>query len=223
MRAAALLATLALAACASAPPEDAPLALAGRFDFSDPAAFEVVDTGSGEELRLVGPSAYAPPHRSPTAIALLDGLELRSFVLEAELLQTGRDYGHRDLCLFFGFQAPDRYYYVHLATTPDANAHNVFLVDGAPRRNLLPPQASGIDWGRDAWHRVRLERDVDAGTLRVWFDDLEQPVLAAHDATLAWGRVGFGSFDDTGALRELRLLAAETRPLDPAGSPFAPR
>jgi len=194
------------------PPEQA-------FDFTDPGAFGWSERFGGG-LALERRASYTPPFRSPLAIALLDGVEFRSFTLEADLLQSGREYGHRDLCLFLGFQAPDRYYYVHMATTPDQNAHNVFLVDGAPRRNLIPPRERGVDWGQEEWHHVRLVRDVDAGTIRVWFDDMETPVLEAEDRTLEWGRVGFGSFDDQGMLRNLEIRSDQSRPVDPEGSPF---
>ena len=200
-------------------PPDGSLA-AASFDYSDPEVFEWSERFGGG-LALTGRADYAPPHRSPLAIALLDGVEFRSFELEADLLQSGREYGHRDLCLFLGFEAPDRFYYVHMATTPDQNAHNVCLVDGAPRRNLIPPRGRGVDWGQEEWHHVKLVRDVDAGTIRVWFDDMETPVLEAEDRTLEWGRVGFGSFDDEGMIRDLRIRSAESRPVDRAGSPFA--
>lgn len=170
-------------------------------------------------LELLGQSDYAPPHRSPTSIALVPELELRDFDLEVELMQTGRAYGHRDLCLFFGFQDPAHYYYVHLATTPDANAHNVFRVDGAPRTNVAPVAAKGVDWGQEEWHRVRIERRVEAGTVRVFWDGGATPVLEATDATFGWGRIGFGSFDDSGRVGSVRIRAPESR-TPAAAQPF---
>lgn len=214
---AALLAA-ALGACAAPAPVHDVLAAGAGFDLTDPAAFAV----EGDELHLVASADYEPPHRSPRAIALVDGTEYRSFTLDLEMMQTGREYGHRDLCLVFGFESAARYYYVHMATTPDANAHNVFLVDGAPRRNLLPAQERGVEWGQEEWHHVRLVRDVDAGTVRVYFDDMTEPVLQAEDTTIEWGRIGFGSFDDTGRFRRPVIRDAQSRPVDPAGSPFAP-
>ncbi|RLE25048.1 MAG: hypothetical protein DRJ50_03655 [Actinobacteria bacterium] len=186
------------------------------FDFTDPAAFRLVSEGDEPLLELLASAEYAPPYRSPHAIALLGGLEFRSFVLDAELQQTGREYGHRDLCLFFGFESAERFYYVHMATTPDQNAHNVFLVDQAARRNLLPPQSQGVEWGNGEWHHIRLARDVDAGLVQVYFDDMVTPVLEVEDVTIEWGRIGFGSFDDTGLFRNVVLTDYESR-LGPHG------
>jgi len=210
---------------APAPPAPPPLELLdvdSSFDCTDPGAFGVVTVGDDRVLQLFAAADYAPPHRSPLAIALVDGAEFRSFVLDAEMQQTGREYGHRDLCVIFGFESTERFYYTHLATTPDQNAHNVFLVDRAPRRNLLPPQAAGVDWGQAEWHHIRVVRDVDEGRVQVYFDDMDTPVLDAVDATIEWGRIGFGSFDDTGMFRRLHLTDQESRPLDRSGSPFAP-
>ncbi|MEM7305334.1 MAG: hypothetical protein AAF682_01625 [Planctomycetota bacterium] len=175
-------------------------------DFSDPAVWSVGAEGEREYLELAEGSGYRPPHRSPRSIALVTQYRYGDFVLDVDAQQIGREYGHRDLCLFFGYQSPERFYYVHLATEPDQNAHNVFLVDGADRRNLLAPQERGVDWGA-GWHHLRLERDAEEGTVRVFFDDMVTPVLEARDTTLSWGRVGVGSFDDTGRFANLELRA----------------
>lgn len=206
----------------------------GLFWFSDPKAFRIVrrdpegdspgPSGARAALELHGPSEYRPPHRSPRAIALLREPVLESFTLDATLTQTGREYAHRDLCLFFGFESASRFYYVHLATTPDRNAHNVFLVDGAPRRNLLPPRQKGVDWGRGASHRVRLVRDIESGLIEVYFDDMKHPVLSVVDRTIGAGRIGFGSFDDTGTFEDIRIrgVAVARGEVPPAdANPFA--
>lgn len=190
------------------------------FAFSDARAWRWSDGGERAALELYGASDYTPPFRSPRNIALLPGLEFGDFDMEVELLQTGRDYGHRDMCLFFGFESPERFYYVHLAPAPDQNAHNVFLVDGAPRRNLLEPQLRGVDWGVDVWHTVRIERRVVEGSIAVHWDGSEQPILVAFDETIDWGRIGFGSFDDTGRVTAVRIWAPESRALKGEGQPF---
>ena len=175
-------------------------AVLAQFEFTDADAWRWSDAGGVTSLELFQQSEYAPPVRSPHNIALLP-MTVGDFVLEVDCQQTGREYGHRDLCLFFGYQDPSHYYYTHLATTPDQNAHNIFLVDGAPRRNLADVAKEGVDWGQEVWHTVRLERAGDS--IRVWFDG--RLVREARDSTFPTGRLGLGSFDDTGRFARLRI------------------
>ena len=182
-----------------------------RFTFSDEEAWcygldEEPSAGEEYPLRtfmvLHKKSRFEPPHRSPLSYALVKDLTLTDFRLQYEVAQTGRAYAHRDLCFFFGYVDAAHYYYVHLATQPDANAHNIFLVDGAARRPLCPVPAAGIDWGEPGqWHTVRLTREGADGHIQVFFDDIL--THETRDATFPTGRIGFGSFDDTGRIREL--------------------
>ena len=209
-----LLSLLVVAGCTAAPtphPAPQPLELVvsedfddraslQRFEFSDPAVWAWHPDGA---LELRGGSAYVPPHRSPLGMALLSSPTFDDFVLEVDLLQTGREYGHRDLCLFLGYVDAAHFDYVHLATTPDERAHNLFAVDGADRLARLPVLAAGVDWGDGQWHHVRLER-LD-GRVRVFFDDLQRPILTFDDPQPRTGRVGLGSFDDSGRIDNLRI------------------
>ncbi len=231
--------TLALASCASTeeapPPFGSEWELVYSQDFSEGSAlkeFSFSDhrawrwspptAGVPGALELYGESFYRPTHRSPYSIALLHGRVFQSFVLEADLYQTGEEYGHRDLCLFFGFQDPEHFHYVHLASTPDNHAHNIFLVDNSPRVKTGPVAARGVNWDSRQWHRVRLERDVNAGETRVYFDDMSSPTLVAKNEALKWGLIGFGSFDDTGRFADLKIWAPEKiDPLPNASEPFS--
>jgi hypothetical protein len=40
---------------------------------------------------------------------------------------------------------------------------------------------------------------------------MTKPIMTAQDKTFDWGLVGFGSFDDTGRVRAMRLWANETK------------
>ncbi|MCA8950863.1 MAG: BNR-4 repeat-containing protein [Planctomycetes bacterium] len=179
------------------------------FVFSDPNAWRRDDGGW---LELHRQSDYAPAHRSPLNLAILRTPAVGSFVLELEMQQTGRDYGHRDLCVFFGVQDPEHFYYAHLATAADPNAHHVQIVDAAARRPVTTARSGGVDWGRDVWRCVRVERDVASGSVRVYFDNALEPVLEAADTTFGRGFVGFGSFDDTGRVRRVRLWSTDVDP-----------
>jgi hypothetical protein len=175
------------------------------FVFTDAAAWKWAEADGKQALELHQQSQYKPPVRSPVNIALIAGKVFGDFILEAQCLQTGKEYGHRDMCIFYGFQNPQQFYYTHIATKADPNAHNCFLVNQAPRKNIAKETTSGVNWGLNVWHKVRLERKVSDGTIRVWFDDMSKPIMIAEDKTHGAGWVGFGSFDDTGRVANVRI------------------
>ena len=168
--------------------------------------------GEGDEggaLELAQQSKYQPEVRSPVNMALIKGKVFGDFVMEVDLVQSGREYGHRDMCLFFGFQNPKEFYYTHMATKADPNAHNIFIVNNAPRKNIAKSTTQGVNWGLDVWHKVRLERKVEEGTIKVYFDDMTLPIMIAEDKTFGPGHIGFGSFDDTGKVDNIRIWGPE--------------
>jgi len=156
-------------------------------------------------LECLGAGKYRPKVRSPLIIALISGRVFGDFILEADLCQTGREYGHRDMCLFFGFTSPSKFYYVHMATKADKNAHNVFIVNDKPRTNIADKTTKGIRWGSEVWHHVRLERKAAAGTIKVFYDDMTKPLMEATDKTFPTGLIGFGSFDDSGRVDNVKI------------------
>ncbi|QDU20526.1 hypothetical protein [Urbifossiella limnaea] len=184
---------------------------AANLVFSDPAVWSFGKDAAGAgflELKYDTKkykSSYSPKHRSPVHIALLKQPVGADFVLDVEAQSTIPAYGHQDLCLFFGFQSPEKYYYTHVARAADMNAHNVFVVNDAPRKNIATKTTKGVDWKAGTWHKLRLARQGSTGTVDVYFDDLTTPVITATDKTFQGGYVGIGSFDDTGRFRNLRV------------------
>jgi hypothetical protein len=175
------------------------------FLFSDPSAWKVSEGDGKQALELVKQSDYKPAVRSPFNIALIKDKVFGDFVVEANCLQTGKEYGHRDMCFFYGYQGPAKFYYTHIATKPDDHAHNCFIVNDAPRTKFAKEINSGVDWGLGVWHKVRIERKASDGTVRVFFDDMEKPIMVAEDKTFGAGAIGFGSFDDTGKVANIKV------------------
>jgi hypothetical protein len=175
------------------------------FAMSDPAAWRLASTERAQTLELFAQSRYQPPVRSPVNLAFIKDQVFGDFILECDLMQTGREYGHRDMCLFFGFESPSRFYYAHIATAADDHAHNVFVVNEKPRTKIARETTKGVNWGLNVWHRVRLERTLADGLIKVYFDDLEKPIMVAEDRTFGAGYIGFGSFDDTGMISNIRI------------------
>ncbi len=179
--------------------------------FSDPSAWRYRKRGQDRPvLELFQKSQYEPPHRSPLNIGLVDGQRFGSFVVDMKLQQTGIEYGHRDLCLFFGFQDPSHFYYAHIATKTDKHAHNIFRVNGAPRIKISTSTTSGHDWGEKQWHHVRIKRNVETGSIEVFVNDMAQPIMTAQDKTFGHGWIGWGSFDDTGMANDIQIWAPDS-------------
>jgi hypothetical protein len=183
------------------------------FVMTDPKAWKLCATNDLIALELIKQSEYKPLVRSPVNIALIADRMFGDFILEADFIQTGREYGHRDMCVFYGFQSPTNFYYAHIATAADKNAHNIFIVNNAPRTNIAKETTKGVNWGLGIWHRVRLERRISDGSIKVYFDDMEKPIMTADDKTFPSGYIGFGSFDDTGMVDNIRVWgpSMETR------------
>jgi hypothetical protein len=174
------------------------------WDLTDRSAWRLAlaEPGRNRVLELFRASKYEPPVRSPFNIALAQGLEIADFTLDLKLRSTSRDYGHRDLCVIFGYQDPSHFYYVHLGKEADPHANSIFLVNGKPRVSIAESRTSGTPW-TDGWHKVRLVRDAQTGLIQVYFDDMDHPAMTAHDRTFGRGRIGVGSFDDTGMFDEI--------------------
>lgn len=176
-----------------------------EFEMTDTNAWKYSREEKGGALELAAQSKYKPEVRSPVNIALIKDKVFGDFILEADLIQTGREYGHRDMCLFFGFQNSKQFYYAHIATKADPNAHNIFIVNNEPRKNIAKTTTTGVNWGLNIWHKVRLERKAADGSIKVYFDDMTIPIMVAEDKNFGAGFIGFGSFDDTGKVDNVRI------------------
>jgi len=177
-------------------------------DLSAPDALSMFTLdGSGtweiKDQMLVLAKAGTPggPIRRPSALAVLQSEPLVRATVQVEMRSTApEDVKNRDLEIIFGYESPRRFYYVHLAGITDANHNGIFLVDNKDRRRIDDGTAAPQLKDRE-WHRVRLERDGDSGRIEVFVDGSEQAALHATDTAIRAGRVGLGSFDDTGEFR----------------------
>jgi hypothetical protein len=169
-----------------------------RWELVDPQSWTLAEFGRGQSLAIKQrKSAYQPKVRSPLHIALIRDLRCEDFVLEFEVKSTKDTGNHRDCCVFFGYQDPPHYYYVHLGARPDPASGQIMIVDDAPRRPLTE-NTQRVPWD-DAWHRVKLVRRASTGLIEIYFDDMQTPLMKVNDKTFAGGRIGLGSFDDMNA------------------------
>lgn len=171
---------------------------------TDRHAWRVIEQDGTHVYSLHRQSRYSPPHRSPSNISLLQDKLVGDFELRARVLTTTPSYGHRSMCLFFGYQDPAHFYYVHLGQKSDEHANQIFIVNDAPRVKISTKTTPGTSWD-EQWHDVKIVRRIASGLIEIYWDDMDHPVMTATDKTFAWGQVGLGSFDDTGNWDDIRL------------------
>ncbi|MEX0641400.1 MAG: hypothetical protein WD468_01800 [Pirellulales bacterium] len=182
----------------------------------DPAAsvWKIIQPGGpgNHVLRVTAGSTYRPKYRSPYSIALLKDVSVGDFILKARVQSTNtKAGGHRDLCIFWGYQDPNHFYYVHLGAKADPHACQIFIVNDAPRKMITVDQAEGTPWDDD-WHNVKVVRRVADGTMEVYFDDMKKPFMTARDKTFLEGRIGVGTFDDNGNFDNIVLQGELSKP-----------
>lgn len=178
-----------------------------RYLPTDQSAWKLLEQDGNHVAALIKRNSdFKPQYRSPFNRTLIRDLRLASFVMDIRLQSTIPDYGHRDLCLFFGYQDDDHLYYVHLGKKTDDHANQIFIVNNEPRKKISARTTEGTPW-TDGWHRARIERTAETGEIKVYYDDLKTPVMTAVDRTFGMGQLGFGSFDDIGNFDDIRIYA----------------
>ncbi|WP_417390347.1 hypothetical protein [Gimesia sp.] len=184
---------------------------ADHWEPTDDKAWKMIHQGDNHVFSLTKKrSKFEPPVRSPYNRALLKNINVSDFIFDVKLQSTIPDYGHRDLCLFFGYKDDAHFYYVHFGKKMDDHANQIFIVNDKPRTKISTKTTPGTDWD-DEWHQARVERDTESGSIKIYFDNMEEPVMTATDKTFLTGRVGIGSFDDTGNFDELLLFGKQVK------------
>jgi glucose/arabinose dehydrogenase len=168
---------------------------------------------TGGQTILAEAGVQRPGPRRPFEYAILDeGPVFTSVEIDARVrLDAPVSVTDRDVVLIFGHQSDTRFYYAHLSSDNTILPHNgIFKVDDADRERI-DYQWNGRSRGANpsiadaAYHRVRLVHLPATGEIAVYVDGRIDPVMTAVDRTFTSGRVGFGSFDNTGRIRDLRV------------------
>ncbi len=144
--------------------------------------------------------------RKPTSISILKPYTVGSFELQVEAkCYTNPDNAYRDICLFFGYQDSLHFYYVHFAGISDKVHNAIHIVNNADRAkiNNEPAGQSQPMLTDTTWYTLKVKRDINTGTIEAFVNG--QKILTATDSTFTWGKIGLGSFDDTGAFRNVKL------------------
>jgi hypothetical protein len=166
-----------------------------RWEKLDPATWSVADREGNKTLEITARNSdYKPPVRSPGHVALIKNLQLGNFDITFKVRSTKDTGNHRDCCVFFGYQDDLHFYYVHLGAKPDPHSGQIMIVKEAPRLAMTDNERL-TPWD-DQWHSVRVARNINTGSIKVYFDDMTTPHMEVVDKNFGAGRIGIGSFDD---------------------------
>jgi hypothetical protein len=175
----------------------------------DPSHWRVVAENGSRIYELTAPGVPGPV-RAPASRSVLVGRDVSSFEFSGRLrCHTDPSNPFRDMCVIFHYQDPTHFCYVHFAGKSD-EVHNIIgLVDGADRVkiNAEPAGASVFRLTDLAWHAFKVTCDARTGEIRAYLDDMAVPILTARATVPGHGRIGVGSFDDTGAFDDIELRA----------------
>ena len=158
-------------------------------------------------LRLVthrGPDKDKP--RRPLQFALSD-TGYGSFQMNADVKVLDRS-----LIIVYAYKDEAHFDYAHLSTDTGVMqpVHNgIFHVFGGERVRISstegPPSFAAVD----QWNHVALHYDAKAGKLTVSVNGKRNPSLTAVDLSLASGKVGLGSFDETAVFKNVNITSAK--------------
>ena len=167
---------------------------------------------TGGQVILTEPGEQRPGPRRPFEYAVLrKGPAFGSVRIDAKVrIDTPVAITNRDVIIVFGHRSDTQFYYAHLSTDNTIYPHNgIFVVNDADRVRIEDqwighlgalPAITDTDW-----HRVRVVHCARSGEIAVYMDGSRFPLMTAVDDTFDAGRVGFGSFDNIGRLRDLTV------------------
>ena len=156
-------------------------------------------------LRLVTSRGPLPGPRRPIQFALTDIPNYDRLTVEADVMPLDRS-----LLIVFAYRDPAHFDYAHLSTdAAEAQpVHNgIFHVYGGERVRISAESGPAAFASSGRWHHVTLTHDSTSGTVEVAVDGRAVPALHAVDLSLGAGKVGLGSFDETGAFKNIKITA----------------
>lgn len=184
-----------------------------NFNWTVPAAADwKVDRQSGTPVLslLTGKEPPAAGPRRPMQFAIAETPSFTEATVEADVKPLGRS-----IMIVFAYQDAAHFDYAHLSIDTAAKQphHNgIFHVYGGERVRISSSAGRPAFRENDHWYRVVLHYNGATGTVDVQVDGEYVPALHAVDLSLASGRVGLGSFDETGEFKNVKISGTRARP-----------
>jgi hypothetical protein len=160
-------------------------------------------------LRLVASRGPLPGPRRPIQFALTDVPNYDRLTVEADAMPLDRS-----LLIVFAYRDPAHFDYAHLSidTAEAQPVHNgIFHVYGGERVRISAERGPAAFAASGRWYHVTLAHDSATGAVDVEIDGRPVPALHAVDLSLGAGKAGLGSFDETGAFKNIKITASRAK------------
>jgi hypothetical protein len=167
------------------------------------ADWKVAEENGAETLTLTQGKEPLPGPRRPFQFALADVPAYARVTVEEDAKPLGRS-----VMIVFAYQDEAHFDYAHLSidTGEKQPVHNgIFHVYGGERVRISNPRGPASFAATGRWYHLKLTHDAKTGSVRVTVDGQVVPALVATDVSLGAGKVGIGSFDETGEFKNVRI------------------
>jgi YD repeat-containing protein len=197
----------------AAPPKLPPLTQKVRafgYDWSvfDASDWQVEGSGASQVLHLKVARPQEANPRAPMQYALAEEAGLARFTLEVEMKpDVGKNNKAGSTILVYAWRDNLHFNYVHLSsdTGREQPVHNgVFHVYGGDRVRISSEDGPRTFPNAD-WTPVRVDYDASKNLVETRVRGEKNPSLRGVDLSLGAGRIGLGSFFNTGSFRNFRL------------------
>lgn len=152
---------------------------------------------------LTGKEPPSSGPRRPFQFAIPDTSPFAQVTVEGDTKPLGRS-----LMIVFAYQDAAHFDYAHLSVDTAAKQphHNgIFHVYGGERVRISSAAGPAAFKETNVWHHVTLHYNGPTGSVDVQVDGVAIPALHAVDVSLSSGKVGLGSFDETGEFKNIKI------------------
>jgi hypothetical protein len=169
----------------------------------NPADWKVDREGGSAVLQLITGREPPPGPRRPMQFAIADTPVFHEVRVDADVKPL-----QRSLMMVFAYRDAAHFDYAHLSVDTgreEPNHNGIFHVYGGERVRISSEAGPAAFAESNRWYHVHLRFDGGSGLVEVTVDGRAVPALRAVDMSLSSGRVGLGSFDETGEFRNVHI------------------
>jgi hypothetical protein len=159
------------------------------------------DNGAAVLHMKIGREPLASGPRRPFQFAVADTQPFGKVTVEADIRPL-----KRSVIIVYDYRDSGHFNYAHISADIKAPVHNgIFHVYGGERVRISPQRGPAAFPEINRWYHVKLVADGSSGKVDVTVDGKAVPALQAVDLSLTTGKVGIGSFDETGDFKNVKI------------------